>query len=150
VRRRVRREAASGGSSAELAASAVAPEPVARRTVLVVGAGAAKAEALSRQLDASGFAVRTAASAEAAAAAVAAEAICAVVAVGPTVVRICLVLRQTTSAPILALLAGMAEADVLDAFAAGADDCQSAIIGEEEVALRLHALLRRAPGGGRR
>ncbi|MHB0878494.1 MAG: response regulator [Anaerolineae bacterium] len=68
----------------------------------------------------------------------------AIVVSGRGVAGTCLSIRQATSVPILALLPSMAEVEVLEAFSAGADDCQSAIIGDREVVLRIRALLRRA------
>jgi CheY-like chemotaxis protein len=58
--------------------------------------------------------------------------------------RICLALRDTTSAPILALLTAAWEADLLAALDAGADDCQPASIGAPEVLMRARVLLRRS------
>ena len=57
---------------------------------------------------------------------------------------VCRALRQVVCAPILALLPGANEADVIEALAAGADDCQSATIGSSELILRVRAVLGRA------
>ena len=54
-----------------------------------------------------------------------------------------LALRNTTDAPILALLTPATEADMLEALEVGADDCQPATIGNQEVLMRVHTLLRR-------
>jgi CheY-like chemotaxis protein len=62
---------------------------------------------------------------------------------GMTVTRTCLALRDTTNAPILALLTEASEADLLAILDAGADDCQPASIGAQEVLMRTRVLLRR-------
>jgi PleD family two-component response regulator len=54
-----------------------------------------------------------------------------------------LALRNATNASILALLTPAAEADMLEALEVGADDCQPATIGNQEVLMRVHTLLRR-------
>jgi hypothetical protein len=66
-----------------------------------------------------------------------------VIVIGPEVSDTCVALRQGTAAPILALLPELSESAVLDAFNAGADDCQLATIGPHEAVLRVAALLRR-------
>jgi len=66
-----------------------------------------------------------------------------VIVMGPDVSGTCMALRQSIAAPILALLPELTELAVLDAFNAGADDCQLATIGPHEVVLRVAALLRR-------
>ncbi|MGC8826786.1 MAG: hypothetical protein ACP5TV_07280 [Anaerolineae bacterium] len=53
-------------------------------------------------------------------------------------------LRRRSSARILALVPGGGEAEVLRALSAGADDSQKLGISEQEIAARIHALLRRA------
>lgn len=62
---------------------------------------------------------------------------------GSPVTKACLALRDTTNAPILALLIEASEADLLAALSAGADDCQPASIGAQEVLMRTRVLLRR-------
>ncbi len=62
---------------------------------------------------------------------------------GQAIPDACLALRRLTSAPILALLPELTEPAVLDAFSAGADDCQLVTIGPDEAILRVRALLRR-------
>ena len=52
-------------------------------------------------------------------------------------------LREATGAPILALVTEATEADILDVLEAGADDCQPASIGNQEIVLRVRTLLRR-------
>ncbi len=56
----------------------------------------------------------------------------------------CRALRCLTSAPILALLTGGGEPEMLAALEAGADDCQLTSIGQSEALGRVRALLRRA------
>ena len=63
---------------------------------------------------------------------------------GVSVTRACLALRNATTAPILALLTAASEAELLAALDAGADDCQPATIGAQEVLMRARALLRRS------
>lgn len=53
-------------------------------------------------------------------------------------------LRRRSSARILALVPGGGESEVLRALSAGADDSQRLGISEQEIAARIHALLRRA------
>lgn len=53
-------------------------------------------------------------------------------------------LRRRSSARILALVPGGDDAEVLRALSAGADDAQRLGISEQEIAARIHALLRRA------
>lgn len=53
-------------------------------------------------------------------------------------------LRRRGSARILALVPGGGESEVLRALSAGADDSQKLGISEQEIAARIHALLRRA------
>jgi CheY-like chemotaxis protein len=62
---------------------------------------------------------------------------------GIPVTRACEALRVATSVPILALLTKASEADMLAALNAGADDCQPASIGAQEVLMRTRVLLRR-------
>lgn len=63
---------------------------------------------------------------------------------GIAVTRACQALRDATTVPILALLTKASEADMLAALNAGADDCQPASIGAEEVLMRARVLLRRS------
>ncbi|MCL5995375.1 MAG: hypothetical protein M1546_04880 [Chloroflexi bacterium] len=58
-----------------------------------------------------------------------------------------LVLRQVTTAPILALLPQPTEMEILTALDAGVDDCQMASIGVPEILSRVRALLRRGTPG---
>jgi CheY-like chemotaxis protein len=63
---------------------------------------------------------------------------------GIPVTRACQALRDATTVPILALLTTASEADMLAALNAGADDCQPASIGAQEILMRTRALLRRS------
>jgi CheY-like chemotaxis protein len=60
------------------------------------------------------------------------------------VTRACQALRDATTVPILALLTKASEADLLAALDAGADDCQPASIGAQEILMRTSVLLRRS------
>jgi two-component system, OmpR family, response regulator AdeR len=53
------------------------------------------------------------------------------------------ILRGATRAPILALLVGARESDMVDVLTAGADDCQPAALEPREIVMRVRALLRR-------
>jgi CheY-like chemotaxis protein len=63
---------------------------------------------------------------------------------GIPVTRACQALRDATTVPILALLTKASEADMLATLEAGADDCQPASIGAQEVLMRTRVLLRRS------
>ncbi len=56
----------------------------------------------------------------------------------------CRAVRRLTAAPILVLLSGGGESEILTALEAGADDCQLISIGQSEALGRVRALLRRA------
>jgi two-component system, OmpR family, response regulator MtrA len=60
----------------------------------------------------------------------------------------CRAIRRLTAAPILVLLGGGGEAELLAALEAGADDCQPVSIGQSETLGRVRALLRRASYSG--
>jgi len=141
--------AGEAGSAAAGRGRPAADAWLAGTTVLVVGAAPDMTASLVAELERGGFVAFSASTVREAIAAIPARSVALLVVAGPTVTSTCLALRQATSLPILALLPSMSEKGVLDAFAAGADDCQSAIIGGNEVVLRVRAMLRRTRQAGR-
>jgi len=141
-----RRRAVAGGLLGGIAIQSPAPtsEKATSPTVLVVCSSAEVAASLVRALQGGGISAYSVATAQEAAGSIGVLSVSLLVVAGPAVTVTLLALRQATSLPILAILPSMAEEGVLDAFAAGADDCQSAIIGDKEVVLRVRAMLRRA------
>lgn len=121
-----------------------------RLSIMAISDDPKASASLAKTLEDDGYSVHVVSAVPEALAVLREEPIALIVVSGQVVAGPCLPLRQATSVPILALLPVMAEEDILDAFLAGADDCQSAIIGDREVLLRVPAMLRRTRVGGGR
>ena len=102
---------------------------------------------LLRALEDSGYAVRPCPGLPPALESLRSERAGLIILVGPRTAVPCRAVRRLTAAPMLALLDGGGEAEMLAALEAGADDCQLVSIGQSETLGRVRALLRRAAYG---
>jgi DNA-binding response OmpR family regulator len=102
---------------------------------------------LTCMLERSGYTVRCCCGLPAAAESLRRERAGLIILAGMCAPASCRTIRRLTAAPILALLGGGGESEMLAALEAGADDCQMDSIGQSETLGRVRALLRRASYG---
>ncbi len=138
--RPARARTASSASLASPASPAPAPRPWSK---VIVVFGDTLGDPVARALSDAGYSVSLVASLPLAQASLDSGQVALIVLHGAEVTGKCRALRQATSVPILALLPELSEAAVLDAFSAGADDCQAVSISPSEIVLRVRAILRR-------
>ena len=137
------RDGERGEASHTSAIVAGQPAQVLHPTVMMIMMDSESNRSLAQAFRGIGYEVRSVQELSEAVKSLSTEQPACIIVSSPSGPQACEILRRSTPAPILALLSQAEDTEVLATLDAGADDCQLASIGTDEIVLRARAILRR-------